>query len=299
MQDYHLFVTVVERGSLSAAGRALHISPAMVSKRLARLEQRLDAALITRTTRRLALTPAGERFYADAQAILNAVAAAEARVAGQLHEASGPLRVNAPTSFGRMHVAPHLARFLEEHPRIELELNLSDGFIDLMDDRTDMAIRITGNVGPGLEAIWLADNRRILCASPAYLAAHGVPVRFSDLSGHRLLAAEGQLPWRMCDSDGRRRDVMGISHVRTNSSEVVREMAIAGIGIAFRSLWDIAPQVRGGDLVQILPDLEGVREVGIQAVYPKASPLTAAARSFIDYLRPLFSPLPPWEKPGG
>src|SRR5436305_380541 len=139
--DYELFARVVDAGSLSAAGRALGISPAMASKRLARLEERLGVRLVHRTTRRLALTEPGARFHADLIAILATMREAEARVTGVRAAPSGPLRVSAPTSFGRLHIAPHLHRFLDDHPAVALEFNLSDGFVDLIGERIDVADR--------------------------------------------------------------------------------------------------------------------------------------------------------------
>jgi len=294
-RDYALFAAIVEAGSLSAAARALHLSPAMVSKRLARLEERLGASLVTRTTKRLSLTPAGERFHADISAILSAIAVAEARVSGQTSAPSGPLRISAPTSFGRMHIAPYLGTFLEEHPQVELELNLTDSFIDMMVERTDLAIRITSDIEPGLIATRLATNRRIICAAPAYLARHGTPTHITDLTGHRLLAAEGQLPWRLVNRQGTASLVEGNSHVRTNSSEVVRELAIAGVGIALRSLWDISQELVNGQLVQILEQYEGSTGVGIFAIHLNHPYIPAATTAFISYLHRLYAPIAPWE----
>ena len=237
--DHELFVTIVDEGGLAAAGRRLHISPAMMSKRLARLEERLGTRLVHRTTRRLALTPAGERLHADLRGILSALDEAERRVSGTSALIAGPLRITAPTSFGRMHIAPWLPRFLDDHPRVDLDINLSDDFTDLIDTRADLAIRITADPGPGLAARRLATNRRILCAAPAYLDRHGTPGTLADLKSHRLLAADGQMPWRLVGPKGPV-TVEGRSHVRTNSSEVVRELALAGGGVALRSLWDTA-----------------------------------------------------------
>jgi len=295
-RDYELFATIVATGSLSAAGRALHLSPAMVSKRLARMEQRLGASLIIRTTRRLALTSAGERFHQDVIAILDAAQAAEARVSGQYSEPSGPLRVSAPTSFGRLHIAPYVGRFLDAHPRVQLELNLSDSFIDLMSERTDLALRITADIGPGLRARRLATNRRILCAAPAYLEQHGLPASIDELRSHRLLAAEGQLPWRLADAEGKIISIDGESHVRTNSSEVVRELAVAGVGIAFRSLWDISNDLAQGRLTRILANHEGLRDVGIFAVQLDSTHILSTAQAFSDFLASLYAPVAPWEK---
>lgn len=293
--DYSLFRTIVESGSLSAAARVVGLSPAMVSKRLARLEARLGANLIHRTTRRLAPTEAGAHFYDDVVAILDAAKAAEARVAGQSGEPGGPLRLSAPTSFGRLHVAPHLKGFLDHFPTVDLEINLSDEIIDLIATKTDLAIRIAPDVGAGVTAERLTTSRRILCAAPAYLEAHGRPKSIAQLGQHRLLAAQGQLPWRLSGPDGRSITVEGVSHVRTNSSEVVREMAIAGIGIALRSLWDVSGDLAEGRLVQLLPQYEGSSSVGIYAVSPGMQKRSPGATALTDYLKALYTPRPPWE----
>ncbi len=293
--DHELFVTIVDEGGLAAAGRRLHISPAMMSKRLARLEERLGARLIHRTTRRLALTPAGERLHADLRGILSALDEAERRVSGTSALIAGPLRITAPTSFGRMHIAPWLPRFLDDHPRVDLDINLSDDFTDLIDTRADLAIRITADPGPGLAARRLATNRRILCAAPAYLDRHGTPGTLADLKSHRLLAADGQMPWRLVGPKGPV-TVEGRSHVRTNSSEVVRELALAGGGVALRSLWDISEALARGDVRQILPDHEGSADVGLFALQlPQPNP-PRAITAFVDFLVGLYAPTPPWER---
>ncbi|HUD90367.1 LysR family transcriptional regulator [Sphingobium sp.] len=295
--DHELFVTVVDEGGLAAAGRRLHISPAMMSKRLARLEERLGAKLVHRTTRRLALTPAGERLHADLRGILAALDEAERRVSGASAVASGPLRITAPTSFGRMHLAPYLQRFIDAHPKVELTVDLSDDFADLIESRADLAIRITADPGPGLAAKRLATNRRILCASPAYLAQHGTPQTIADLKNHRLLAAEGQMPWRLVGPKGPV-SIEGRSHVRTNSSELVRELTLAGGGIALRSLWDISEALLRGDVQQILPAHEGSSDVGLFAVHLSQANPPRSMTAFIDFLVTVYVPTPPWERSG-
>ncbi|KKC25130.1 LysR family transcriptional regulator [Sphingomonas sp. SRS2] len=294
-EDYALFVAIVEAGSLSAAGRRLRISPAMVSKRLARLEARLGSTLVHRTTRRLVLSDVGQGFYEDVRHILETTRAAEARVAGRIGQPGGALRISAPTSFGRLHIAPYLKGFLDRFPRIDISLDLDDGFVDLLDERIDVAIRIATEPTGSLSAHRLAENHRILCAAPAYLAGHGVPTTIADLADHRLLAAVHQLPWRLEGPDGPV-SIEGESAVRTNSSEVARELTIAGLGIALRSTWDIGMALRDGSLVRILPDICGATDVAIYAVQPRGAESSPNARAFVDHFRALFSPVAPWDR---
>jgi len=293
--DYALFAAIVEEGSLSAAGRALKLSPAMVSKRLAALETRLGARLIQRTTRRSVLTDVGQAFYEQVVAILSAIRQAELMVAGRIGTPSGRLRVSVPTSFGRMHIAPWLKDFLDAYPGIALDIDLTDHFVDLVAERIDVAVRIGLPPDSTLAAHRLAPNRRLLCASPGYIAAHGAPGRTDDLRGHALLAATGQLPWRLTGPAGPV-VIDGDSRVRTNSSEVVRELVLAGAGIALRSTWDIAEQLRAGALIRILPDHEGTSDVGIYAVRPRADLISPNVQAFIGFLDRLYAPTPPWDR---
>jgi DNA-binding transcriptional LysR family regulator len=295
MQDeYALFAAVIEAGSLSGAARALKLSPAMVSKRLASLEQRLGARLIQRTTRRLSLTDIGQAFHERVVAILTEIGQAEAMVAGRVGTPSGRLRVSAPTSFGRMHVAPFLSDFLTANPGITLDIDLTDHFVDLLEERIDVAVRIGLPADNSLTAHRLAPNRRLLCASPDYVRTQGAPEAPADLDRHALLAATGQLPWRLTGPRGSL-VIEGESLVRTNSSEVVRELVLAGAGIALRSTWDIAEQLRAGSLVRILPAYEG-SDVGIHAVRPRADLIPPNVRAFIEFLDRLYAPLPPWDR---
>lgn len=303
-EEYELFARVIEQGSLAAAGRSLKLSPAMVSKRIARLEERLGTRLLHRTTRRLATTEAGQHFYERVVAILAAAREAENLVRGAAGDPAGRLRISAPTSFGRMHLAPHLKPFLDQWPKLQVELDLSDSYVDLVAERMDVAIRIASSVGSGLVAHKLAPNRRVLCASPSYLRQNGTPHSLDDLSRHRLLAAEGQFPWRLQGKAGRprsggRKDTLllrGESAVRTNSSEVVRELAIAGHGIALRSTWDVGNELRAGKLVVVLPDHQGAADVGIFAVHPAGKLVSASVRAFINHFAALYGPDPAWDR---
>jgi DNA-binding transcriptional LysR family regulator len=282
--DYDILADIVAAGSLSAAARLLRVSPASLSKRLSRLEQRLGARLVHRTTRRLTLTPVGRELLDTLVPVRAAIQAAEDRIAGLGTAIAGPLRVTVPTSFGRMHLAPCLPDFLARYPGVELDLDLSDQFVDLLDGGYDLAIRIAASVAPGLVSYRLATSRRVLCASPGYLAAHGAPTALADLGAHRLIAAHGQLPWHLDGPDGSIH-FPGESCVTTNSSEVVRELALGGCGIALRSLWDVAAELETHKLVRVLPQYEGSHDVAILAVHAPTPLLSANVRALIEHLQ--------------
>lgn len=288
--NHALFARVVAEGSLSGAARSLGISPAMVSKRLARLEDRLGVQLLHRTTRRIALTGAGAQFHREIVDILVRIGEAEDRVRNAGRTPSGRLRVTAPTSFGRLHVAPHLPEFLARYPEIDLEIDLADEYVDLLDRQVDVAVRISAAPGHEFIAHRVAANRRVLCAAPAYCAARGTPATIAELRAHRVIAADGQLPWRLA-SGQRRADVAGPSHVRTNSSELIRELALGGVGIALRSLWDVADALADGRLFRILPEWEGSADVGIYVVHPRGLRVAPAAQAFAEFLEARLSPL--------
>lgn len=281
--DYDLFLDIVEAGSISAAARSRGMSTAALSKRLARLEERLSARLINRTTRRLALTPSGKDLHDDLLPLRMSLKAAEDRVSGRHALLSGPLRISAPTSFGRMHVVPCLPEFLARNPDVKLSLDLSDEFADLLDGSCDLAIRIGAGIGTGLVGHHIGTSHRVLCAASSYLEAFGEPASLNDLKGHRLLATTSQLPWQLDGPDGTVRH-QSVSHVQTNSSEVVRELALGGCGIALRSLWDVSEALREGRLRRVLPQYQGAHNVGIYAVHAATPTLPARLRAFIDHL---------------
>lgn len=282
--DYDLFMAIAESSSLSAAARRLKLSPASLSKRLQRLEARLGVRLMHRTTRRLSLTAQGEDFHRDLTAINAALGEAEARVSGSAQAIAGSLRMTAPTSFGRLYLGPCLAAFAAAYPGVDLEVDLSDGFVDLMEGRYQLAVRITDRPGAAFASCRLATSRRVLCAAPAYLDRHGAPTAIAQLGAHRLLAADGQLPWLLSGPEG---DVIqkGESAIRTNSSDMVRELALAGAGIALRSLWDVSDDLDAGRLVRILPDHEGSRQAAIHLVHMPAPRLSPVVRAMIAHLQ--------------
>jgi DNA-binding transcriptional LysR family regulator len=281
--DYDLFLCIIEAGSISAAARSRGMSTAALSKRLARLEDRLSVRLINRTTRRLALAPAGQDLRDTLLPIRASLQAAEDRISGRHALVRGPLSITAPTSFGRMHVVPCLPAFLADNPEVSISLDLSDEFADLLDGSCDLAIRIVARIGTGLVGHRLGTSRRILCAAPSYLATFDAPRTLQDLKHHRLLATTAQLPWQLDGPEGTR-SYHDQSYVQTNSSEVVRELALGGCGIALRSLWDVSEELRHGTLLPVLSQYQGSQEVGIYAVHAPTPAIPARLTAFISSL---------------
>lgn len=302
--DMEIFARVVTAGSMSAAGREMGLSPAVVSKRLRRLEDRLGTRLLQRTTRQISLTEAGQGFYERVVAIIASIDEAEAFVSRRSALARGTLKVSAPTSFGRMHIAPHLGPFLVQNPDLAIHLDLSDEFVDIVGDGFDLAIRIAELSDSSLVARRLAPIHRVLCAAPAYLEKNGTPRSIADLASHACLTATPQDHWRLEGPDGIV-SVKPAGPIQTNSSEVVREAVLAGLGIALRSTWDIGPDLRAGKLQLVLPAYRASRHVGVYAVYPSRRFLPAKVRVFIDFLAQLYGPAPYWDQglaqllPGG
>ena len=294
LQDLEIFAHAAASLSMTVAARELNLSPAVVSKRIKHLEEGLGTRLFHRTTRQLSLTEAGQGFFIRIEAILAGIEDAEAFIAGRTEKARGVLKISAPTSFGRMHVAPHLRPFMAANPEITVNLTLSDEFIDLVAGGYDLAIRIGELSDSSLVARKLAPVRRLLCASPAYVADHGLPHSIDDLANHICLPPHNNDTWRLEGPDGL------VSYrpegpLITNSSEVIREAVIAGLGIALRSTWDVGPELRSGALVPVLPFLEAPKNVALSAVYPSREFLPAKVRLFIDYLAGLYGPVPYWE----
>ncbi|MEP0232841.1 LysR family transcriptional regulator [Roseibium sp.] len=296
LTDMEIFARVVSAGSMSAAGREMGLSPAVVSKRIRRLEDKLGTRLLQRTTRQIAMTESGQGFYERVIAILASVEEAEAFVARGSAQARGTLKVAAPTSFGRLHIAPYLGKFLDANPDLSVNLDLEDSFVDIVGDGYDLAIRIAELSDSSLVARRLAPIHRILCASPEYLARHGEPSSIEDLvENHVCLAAANQDPWRLMGPNGPE-NVRTLAPVRTNSSEVARECLIAGVGVALRSTWDIGPELREGKLKIILPTYRASKDVGLHAVYPSRRFLPAKVRVFIDFLAQLYGHAPYWDE---
>ncbi|MQV97254.1 LysR family transcriptional regulator [Sinorhizobium medicae] len=293
--DLEIFARVVSTGSMSAAGRALGFSAAVISKRIKRLEDRLGTRLLQRTTRQISMTEAGQGFYDRVLGILAGLEEAEAYASGRSSQVRGTLRISAPTSFGRLHIAPHLTGFMKDHPDLKLHIVLTDDFTDIVAEGFDLAIRIGELSDLSLVARRLAPVRRLLCAAPSYVASHGTPKDIGELASHICLPAHNNDNWKLEGPEG------NLSYrpegpLVTNSSEIIREAVIAGAGIALRSTWDIGRELRDGRLVQVLPQWEGSHRLTLSAVYPSRQFLPAKVRMFIDYLAALYGPVPYWEQ---
>ena len=292
--DLDVFAKVVALGSMSAAGRELGLSTAVISKRIRRLEEHLGTRLLQRTTRQITMTEEGKGYYERVVAILASIEEADSFVLGRVSRARGTLRVSAPTSFGRLHIAPHLAGFLAQNPDLSVYLELTDSFVDIVGEAFDVAIRIAELDDSSLVARRLAANNRCLVASPDYLARQGVPQSIADLSRHNLLAHNTD-SWRLEGPSGPA-TVRIHGPLRTNSSEVVRVAALQGIGIALRSTWDIGEDLKAGRLQVVLPGWRASHRVAIHAVYPTRRFLPQKVRLFIDWLAECYGPLPYWDQ---
>ncbi len=293
--DLEIFVKVAASGNMSAAAKSLGISPAVVSKRIKRLEQQLGTRLLQRTTRQIGLTDAGKGFYDRIGHLLAGIEDAEQFASGESTEITGNLRISAPTSFGRMHIAPHLPSFMQAHPRLSIDLTLSDEFTDIIAEGFDVAIRISELKDSSLIARKLVQVRRILCAAPSYVERYGMPQTMEDLVNHQCLTPHNGEPWRLESPNGPL-VYRPAGRLATNSSEVIREAVIAGLGIALRSTWDIGGELKEGRLIRVMPDYEGSKNVSISAVYPSRQHLPSKVRAFIEFLSDLYGPVPPWER---
>jgi DNA-binding transcriptional LysR family regulator len=278
------FVSVATKGSLSAAARAEGVTPAVIGRRLDALEQRLGVKLLTRTTRSISLTFEGAAFVEDCQRILNDLANAEASVSLGGVKASGHIRVSAPAGFGRLHVAPLMRDFLEVNPEVSCTLDLTDRVVDLVNESIDCAIRIGELPDSSLVSIRLADNRRVVVASPVYLARHGSPAVPQDLASHNCLSLGQQRGWLFCTEKGETITVKVSGRLECNDGAVLHEWALAGDGLAWRSRWEVDADLRAGRLVSVLDEF-ATPTMGIYAVFPQRKRLALRVRLLIDHLK--------------
>ncbi|QTH14471.1 LysR family transcriptional regulator [Pseudomonas corrugata] len=281
-----VFVRVVERGSFSAVARELNLGQPAVSKQIRGLEKHLGGALFARSTRHLALTDQGQRFYAQSKEILASLDTARLSFASGQEQVAGPLRVAAPVSFGRLCIAPLVGDFLARHPQVRIDLRLSDQHEDVLKENIDVAIRIGGVQNEGLVALKLGESTRQVYASPTYLQRHGTPLEPSDLSRHNCLGftlLEHYDVWQF-DCHGDKHHVMIKGNVTSNSSEAIREMVLCGLGISLSPQWLFAADVRQGTVTSVLAPYQPTA-LPLHAVFSQDRRRSARTRAFVDFLR--------------
>lgn len=298
--DVALFLQVLDLGSISAAARHMDLSVAVASQRLKRLERELGVRLLHRTTRRLHPTPEGLALAQEGRALVEELALLGDRLRRGGGEVGGTLRVTAPASFGRQYIAPLLPDFLGAHPGVRVSLDLDDRVVDLVGDGYDVGIRIGRLHDSTLVSRQLASNDRVLCASPDYLRRRGTPATPEDLCAHDCLVLTGrdgrQDTWRLAGPDGASVAVKVRGRFESNYGEVLREAAVAGLGIAMHSLWHVHQDLAQGRLRVVLPD-HSPPAGGLHAVMPGRALVPARVRAFVEYLAGSFAD-PPWTGPG-
>ncbi|CAG0949402.1 MAG: LysR family transcriptional regulator [Rhodocyclales bacterium] len=283
LKQIETFVSVANRGSLTAAATAEGVAPGVVSRRLDALEARLGVKLLLRTTRRVTLTFEGSAYLEDCQRILRELGDAEASVSLGGVKARGHLRLSAPAGFGRRHVAPLIMQFLDANPEVTVNLDLSDRLVDLVNEGVDCAIRVGELTDSSLVSIKLAENRRVVVASPDYLERHGTPQTLADLASHNCLSLGQQRGWLFRVGE----EIASIKvsgQLECNDGAVLHEWALAGRGLAWRSLWEVGADLQSGALVSVL-DGFAAPPTGIHAVFPQRKYLPLRVRLLIDHLK--------------
>ncbi|MFW5426573.1 MAG: LysR family transcriptional regulator [Methylophagaceae bacterium] len=289
-----LFVQVVKAGGLAAAGRQLGLSPASMTARVNALEQHYKTRLLNRTTRKISLTDAGQRFYNACLRVLAEVAEAEALLRNDNEGLSGNLRITATSDFGRQFVAPALTEFAQLNPKVTPYLHLSDGVINLVEHGFDLGVRFGNLPDSNLIVRRLGDNHRVLVASPDYLEHYGAPELPEDLKQHRCLVMErlGEPlnEWRF--HKGNEIVTLRVSpSLVSNDGAIIRQWALAGAGVAYKSIWDVKTDIAAGKLNTILDDFvlgfqhNDNEKTGLQLVYPSRQYLPGQVAGFIDFLQ--------------
>ncbi|SEM51757.1 DNA-binding transcriptional regulator, LysR family [Stigmatella aurantiaca] len=287
LNDILAFMAVVDAGSFVAGGQALGLTRSAAGKAVARLEDRLGARLLNRTTRTLSLTDEGRVLYERGLQVLAAVDDAEASVAGPASTPRGLLRLTVPDAFGRLMVLPILKKYLAAWPGVQVEVSFTDRRADIIEEGFDLAVRIGGmSEDTRLVSRVVARFKALLCAAPSYLAARGEPRNVDALAAHDCLIFSSRTrrqSWRFRAGDGSWVKAQGRSRLRMDSGEALRDAAVAGLGIAFLPDFLVAEDVAAGRLRQVLPKLDA-GDVEILAIYPTRRLLEPRVRRFIDLM---------------
>lgn len=286
-QSLRLFVLASDMLNISAAGRQLGMAPAVASSKLAKLEHQVGADLLHRSTRKVALSSDGEDFLPFAREMLAQEDAAFAALGKGKADISGTLRFTAPSTFAQLYIAPILPDFLDLYPDLTLDLRLSDTQFNLIDGSFDLALRNAPLADTSLKGRKLADDTRILCASPSYLEAHGTPETPQDLRHHRLIAFRHlkARPLRARGGDLAVFDPKAASNQLIIDDGLSQKCAtLAGAGISMNALWSVHKEIASGQLVRVLPEYEGDEQNVLWLIYPKTNVLSPKVRVFMDFL---------------
>lgn len=284
------YVLVASRGSFAAAALVDGVTPVIMGRRLTALEQRLGVKLVHRSTRGLVLTELGEAYLEQAKVLLQTFEELDASISENRSTVRGHLLITAPAGFGRRHVAPHAPEFQSRFPELKLSLDLTDNVIDLVREGYDMSIRIGEVLDPNYVAIKLAANRRVVCGAPSYFASHGIPHTLEDLARHNCLAFNlqgGQHRGWTFQKDGKQVAVRVSGNLYCNDGELLYDWAKRGLGISWRSLWEIQSELLSGELVTVLDEF-ALPSYDIQGVYPQQHYLPAKVRFFIAFLKEVY-----------
>jgi DNA-binding transcriptional LysR family regulator len=293
------FVRAIDRGSFAAAALEEGVTPVVLGRRVDALERRLGARLLHRSTRRLALTEDGAVFLEHCRRVLQDLDEAERAISAGKDVAVGHLVVTAPAGFGRAHVAVHGSGFVRQHPKLRASFNLSDRVVDLAREGYDVGIRIGGEMDPNHVAIKLAANRRVVVASPAYFRKHGKPKTLKDLARHNCLSFNlqgGQQGGWLFRQNGKPVNLRVAGNLDCNDGTLLHRWAVEGLGIAWRSTWEIARELARKELVTALDDY-AFPSYDIFAVYPQQRHVPARVRLFIDYLKGIYAQPGYWSAP--
>lgn len=296
-KSLRLFVLASETLNISAAGRTLGMAPAVASTRIAKLERLLGAELLHRSTRKISLSSEGQDFLPYAREMIAQEEAALAALGQGQTKISGTLRFAAPSTFAQMYIAPLLPKFMDIYPDLTLDMHLSDAQFDLIEGSYDLALRNAVLESSSLTARKLADDKRILCASPAYLEEYGTPISSGDLKSHRVIAFRTLEPHRLISQDGKQAELdpkRAAHRLILNDGMTQKRATLNGAGISVNSRWLVHAEIASGALIHVLPDYEIADQPALWLIYPKSNVVSAKVRVFMDFLIEYVGKAPVW-----
>lgn len=297
LNGMHTFVEVVQSGSFTAAAEKMRLSRAQVSKSVMQLESHLGTRLLNRTTRRISLTEVGRIYFERCKAILKEIEEVESIAGDQATKPHGTLKLGVPTSFGMLHLNEAIPKFIKQYPEVQVELSLSDRFIDVVAEGFDLVIRIAELEDSSLIARKMAPCKRLFCASPEYLSQSGTPINPQELIHHQCLVYSNEARPEFWEIEGPE----GPESIKVNgpmcadNGDALKAAAVAGLGIALVPTFIVGPDLASGRLQQVLPDY-CPPEISIYAVFPSHRYLSAKVRTFIDFLSDYFGDQPEWDQ---